>query len=915
MTNRFAFGALLLLSTGLVAPAALAQQTGTTPPASPGTEGPPIGADADAEANADAQPDDPVAEPPEEIEVSAPGVDPTPEGEEIVVVGERGPRNLVRNAPQVLSVLSTEDIARTGEGDIAGALQRVTGLSVVGGGFVYVRGLGDRYSLSLLNGSPLPSPEPLRRVVPLDIFPTSIIASAVVQKSFSPNYPGEFGGGVINLTTQATPREDFLEISGSIGGDTFTTFSLGYTYFGSDTDFLGFDDGTRDTPGFVNTAGQNGQVVGSQNVTQLSNASTTLLQTNRNLPANWSVGLSAGASTPVFGDGELGFIFNAGLSNSWLTRQALQQNAGAEGGLITDFTTVLTDNRVVLNGLLGIGLEIGEHRFRLTNLYIHDTVKQGRLSSGFDVGTAIDPDPNAPDPLIRQGTYFFERELYDLQGVAEFDFGDVDLDLRGTYARTLRKSPYERDFSYQYDAGIGDYVNRLSGGFEFATISFSDLDEQVLAGGADLSVTRIFNAPINFTIGYAYNDTQRDSTRYTFRYQTPNGNRLPDAVGQLRPDYLLSDFTIINNNIVLQPINVGGESFYEADLTVHAGYAMADITLSDTLLLSGGVRYETATQTVGTGGAFIPTNLENEYFLPAATLTWNFQPDMQLRLHGSRTIARPQFRELAPQQYQDFESDRSFFGNPLLTDSELTNAEARLEWYFGRNERVSLAGFFKQIDNPIEPVVGQNTSAGDILVGFTNAPSATLYGAEFEVQKYFPLESLGGFFATRRLLLIGNYTYSKSELSIGDELVFSPIQPLSPDPSNPITLQVPASLIFRDGAPLTGQSEHLVNVQIGIEDTESLSQLTFLVNYASERVTNRGLPGTPDFIEEPGLSLDLVARQGFRFFGADAELKIEARNLLGQEYRERQTFADGTVIDINSYDRGTSISGSLSLRF
>jgi hypothetical protein len=134
------------------------------------------------------------------IEVSAPGADAPAD---IVV---RGRRNIVRATPEVVSVLSSEDIARTGEGDIAGALQRVPGLSVVGNGFVYVRGLGDRYSLALLNGLALPSPEPLRRVVPLDIFPTSVIGSALVQKSYSVNYPGEFGGGVINLTTTAIPR-------------------------------------------------------------------------------------------------------------------------------------------------------------------------------------------------------------------------------------------------------------------------------------------------------------------------------------------------------------------------------------------------------------------------------------------------------------------------------------------------------------------------------------------------------------------------------------------------------------------------------------------------------------------------------------------------------------------------------------
>ena len=117
--------------------------------------------------------------------------------------------------------------------------QRVTGLSLVGGRFVYVRGLGDRYSLALLNGSPLPSPEPLRRVVPLDIFPTSVIASSVVQKSYSVAYPGEFGGGVINLTTLAVPEETYLSIGGSIGGNSETTGELGYTYFWVGHGFFG----------------------------------------------------------------------------------------------------------------------------------------------------------------------------------------------------------------------------------------------------------------------------------------------------------------------------------------------------------------------------------------------------------------------------------------------------------------------------------------------------------------------------------------------------------------------------------------------------------------------------------------------------------------------------------------------------
>src|SRR4030095_13928632 len=188
------------------------------PPASETSAAPAEGQAAEEQA-----PDTQATPPQERVDVSVPG------GEEQIIVRGARRNNQQRTSSQVVNVLSSEQIAKTGEGNIAGSLGRVTGLSVVGSGFVYVRGLGDRYSLALLNGSPLPSPEALRRVVPLDIFPPSVIASAVVQKSYSANYPGEFGGGVINLTTPAVPRESFLDVGFGPSGDTETTFLLGYS--------------------------------------------------------------------------------------------------------------------------------------------------------------------------------------------------------------------------------------------------------------------------------------------------------------------------------------------------------------------------------------------------------------------------------------------------------------------------------------------------------------------------------------------------------------------------------------------------------------------------------------------------------------------------------------------------------------
>jgi outer membrane receptor protein involved in Fe transport len=890
MKKSTAFGSLLLLTSQLVAPHALAQAAqDATAEAAPQEAGAP-------------QADE------EEVEISAPGAGDT--SEEIVVIGRNIP-NVIKATPQVVSVLSSADIARSGEGDIAGALTRVTGLSVVGNGFVFVRGLGDRYSSSLLNGLPLPSPEPLRRVVPLDLFPTNIIASALVQKSYSANYPGEFGGGAINLTTRAAPRDGFFEIEGSVGFDTATTSELGYTYDGGSHDVIGYDDGERSVPGFILAAGTNGtSVTSAAQIMQLSNAPTTVVFENNHIPANWSVGTSFGKTFDV-GSFRIGVIGSGGLSNSWQTRAQKQQVAiGADGGLASDYNQVTTDNRIIANGLFGLGIETGEHLVRFTNVYIHDTLKQAIIGLGDEENFGIPGQFGVPS-FSTQNTNWFERQLFTSQIVAELDFGSLDVDLRGAYANTKRKAPYERAFRYVWDPVVDDYTNALSTPSS-ATIAFSDLNEDLWTGAADFAYEFDTARPITVSAGYAYSDTARSSYRYFFRFVGPNNGPVNQAVSQQRPDYLLSDYNIQTYGITLRNESTGtGAAAYDASLEVHAGYIQGEAELADGLRLSAGVRYETAKQQVLPTGAVAGTNLDNDYWLPAATVTWNFAPDMQLRVHGSKTIARPQFRELAPQLYQDFESNRQFLGNPLLIDSQLYNAEARVEWFFARDQRVTAAGFFKKIDNPIEAVAFVAGGSTSLQTGFSNAPSAKLWGGEIETQKYFALDTLGGdFFATKRLVVIANYTYTKSEIEAGNQLVASPILGAPP---------VQSSLLFNDGGPLVGQSDHLVNFQLGFEDTASLSQLTVLVNYASERVTNRGpvVEGVrlPDIIEKPGLTIDLVARQGFELAGADFELKFQARNLTKTRYQEYQTFPNDVRVDTNTYDVGRKFSLSLSAKF
>lgn len=902
MITALSLHTLLLASSQLITPTALAQATAAEPAAQVAAPAP-----ADAEA----------APAEEQVEVSSPGAGSLDDGD-IVVRGRYIP-NVVRSTPQVISVLSTADIARTGEGDIAGALTRVTGLSVVGNGFVFVRGLGDRYSSSLLNGSPLPSPEPLRRSVPLDIFPTSIVASAVVQKSYSVNYPAEFGGGVINLTTRALPDESFIAMGGSVGVDSQTTGRKGLGYYGSSSDWLGFDSGQRRVPQVVQEGGLTRPFLFSNEITGFSGARTQLLQ-RFTLPANLNLEFSGGHAWDVGSDARLGVVASAQINNGWRNRDATQQDTtDPRGAIRNDFRTQLTDNRVVTNLLLGTGLELGEHKFRFTNVYINDTNKQARLA-----GATVYLNSSG-DPIRQQTTSWFRRQLIDSQFVGELRFGDVSLDLRGTYANTKRLAPYETFFSYRFNRQTGRFQNDLNGLQESATVAFSRLNEDLWSGAADASWKLPTDRPVTLSAGYYYSDTQRESSRFDFRYRSYLGGAINPNFAVLRPDLLLSAPSILNAcaNPTTNAAEAGcirlfntsgaqGAAFYNAGLRINAGYIQAEGEILDGLRVTTGLRYEDATQTVGTNSLnFGGTRLKNGYWLPATTVTWNFADEMQLRLNAAKTIARPQFRELAPQIYRDFEFDRNFFGNPRLNDSEIYNFEGRFEYYPAKDDRIALAVFHKTIKRPIEQVAFFPSEDATLTTGFSYAPRAILYGAEAEVQKYVPLDFISDsdFFASHRLLLVANYTYTQSKLRVDDSLVPSAIQ----NAANAATL-VPANRIFRNGAPLTGQSDHLVNFQIGLESTDKVSQVTLLFNYASDRVTNRGPNLLPDIIERPGIRLDLVAREEFEVFGGKWQLKVEARNLTGTPYKEFQQFDDRRVY-INRWNLGRTISVGLSTTY
>ncbi len=904
MSKGTRLAGLLLLTTSLCCPALVHAQDA----------GEPAGTTADTDPDLADEDDDYVGP-----DVSIPGGG-------IIVTGRRG-RNPERASGQVLTVLSEADIARTGEGDIAGALGRVSGLSLVGDGRVFVRGLGDRYSLALLNGLPLPSPEPLSRVVPLNIFPTSVISSGLVQKTYSANFPAEFGGGVINLTTKAIPQNDFLELSVGAGGDTLTTFQNGLTYFGSRWDTFGFDNGNRDFPTALQGLIASGTAVNNapaavqrQLVVQVMPYNLVTLQKNDTLPANFSGNISGGASFEI-GDGNyLGVIATVGITNSWRNRTVASQQFGAaeEGQIIFDSNTFVTDNKVLVNGLVGFGLDVGDHRIRWTNLFIRDTLKTARLATGFDAFTDI----TRPFEFQTQQTGWFERQLMDTQLVGEFEFDRLKVDLRGGYAQTDREAPYNAIVPYIRTNIPGDPfgdkfvvdVGARVGGTERIQIGFEDLREKLWFGSGD--VTYEVSNNLSVTAGYAYSDTSRRSLSFIIRpllASTAERDTILRAVGLWQPGLIFGGSTLATDENGVGFFNVTASDptpfpVFDAALRVHAGYGLVRYRPLDGLSLEGGLRFEDGLQTAapdpvfGAGFEPTPTRIANQYLLPSGTVTWEVTSDLQLRLAASQTIARPQFRELVEQTYFDPESNRRFRGNPFLLDSELINLEARAEYYLGGRRKVSLAGFYKKIDNPIENFL--ITAPGVIETSFANAPSARLYGAELDAAYTFDLAGWGGsFFENKQILVLLNYTFTQSSLSVGPN-------DLAPIPGN---TNLQANQLFDDGAPLVGQSDHVANLSLGIEDTERVQQATFLVNYASKRVTSRG-GALPDVVEVPGVTVDFVARSAVNLGGQPLEVSFDVRNIFGRDNFEFQEI-NGFRADINTFRVGTSFSVGVKAQF
>ena len=819
---------------------------------------------------------------------------------EVVVVRGRFIPEPQRVTSEVANFLSAADLARTGDDTAASALTRLTGLSVVSGRFVYVRGLGDRYSSALLNGSPLPSPEPLRRQVPLDLFPSNILNGATVQKTFSPNYPGEFGGGIIDLRTLKTPNENFLTVKAGTGFNSETTFKRGLVYEGHKMDWTGIDTDLRRLPQPVRDAVSTGRRINDTNFTprQLEfigesfiNAPLTVIQSERTRP-DFEAEVTAGRSLDVK-DVTVGLVGVFGYKSGFKTQEAFRQDVVSDT-IEAEGTNLSSTWDIVLNGFGSASASWGDNRIGVTGLLVRSTSKKAQV----EVGT----DTNLPtgQSYRTEGTAWYERELASAQVSGEHSFGGVELLWRGSIGQSTRKAPYERDISYTVVNGITAFNGASLGN----AIRFSELKDQVASFGFDAKYVLKLAAgrEIELTAGGVTASTDRNYELLSFAFTGPRGPTSQNVL-RSRVDFLFSPDNIDPARFVISE-QTGKDDAYVGKLDNTAFYLASAFELTSFIRASAGLRYEDATQKVRTTNRFgdtptAPVEIANDYILPAATLTWNFADELQMRLGYSRTIARPQFRELAFTPYIDPESNRIYQGNPFLKDSEFENYDARLEYYFGRGQFVTAGAFYKKIDNPIEEVIVRLERS---YTRFINAPEATLYGLELEYRANFELPFKLPVLQDAKWNFAANYTYTHSEVTApAGSNVISPIDFRS----------ISAAQFGLDGSELQGTPKNIANLQLGYETDDQ--QLTLLVGWVDERIARRGLGSVPSVIEQPGTNVDLVYKRDFTIGKTDYTFGISGRNLLAEDNQEFQMSKLGRT-EANTYKRGRSISISLTLR-
>lgn len=868
------------------------------------------------------------------------------ETEEVVITAKMTYDNeaaLLKQRQKSISVsdaISSEDISRSGSGDAADALNKVTGASTMDGKYVIIRGLGERYSTTQLNGTEVPSSDPDKRSVQLDMFPTHLLENIVTEKTFTPDKNGNYTGGAVDMRTKSFPEERTFSISMSSSYNTQTTLDDGYlSYDGGEQDWLGIDDGTRDVPYRLSepdfevptrSAAERDSLLGLQLHEASTSFSKEMVPTTMTAPLNQSYSISYGNKYDFNGI-PVGFIgsftysqkhsfYGTGLNNQW-------ESGGATSDSLTGkqlFSDSKGSQEVLWGGLAQLAFKPWETtEIGFNFMYNHGGDKFARYQLG-----AKPHEYNDNQLLERRVLGFVERDVtsYQMFGKHSIDaltLENVELEWLVSKNENTQEEPDLRFFNNFFtiresrDNSLPDGTMDTSYAIDAQNQPqhyFRNLSEKNTNLKVDLTIPfkTYTQLPAKVKVGYSFLESDRSFTERRYQFDNNDNdiyyyfaNRDGERYRDIRSDGLFSS-DLIGMNTEESDLEAGRYSFdgnwvltdfthpshnYGGDFRVNAFYGMMDYPITKKFRMIFGFRSEYSHMTIQSqdttreGGSFEETDI-----LPSFSIIYNLIEDVNIRAAYGRTLARPNFRELADYSTFDFMGGYNYLGNPDLERTLVDNFDFRAEWFMRPGEIAAVSAFYKKFDSPIQKVV---IDFANNVIQYKNTKDATVYGLEFEVRKR--LDQFGEFIGTNLLdnFTFGtNFTLVHSEVTLSDE-------------------EYESALVFDSTSSrnrdMQGQSPYILNVDFAYQNFESGTTISLFYNIFGDRLSEIGLVGTPDVYENSRGMLDLIASQKL-WWGLS--MKFSAKNLLDEPFKRTQDFKGREYVE-QEYKKGVTYSFGL----